>query len=151
VRGGCCPASTISLGRVASRENVTESIDVVGEAARSAARQAEGDSPPGSCVLVRKREIGAVGKWETCFWFSTLSSALVAGAVGMWESRLLLARFPRGSWKGWEACLLAFHPFHSAGISTALSQCFAGAGQASGSAGRPLAKISALSLEPSTS
>jgi hypothetical protein len=22
----------------------------------------------------------------------------------MWESRLLLARFPRGSWKEWEAC-----------------------------------------------
>src|SRR3982750_1403442 len=92
--------------------------------ARSAARQAEGDSPPGSCVLVGKREIGAVGKWETCFWFSTFPSALVVGAVGMWESRLLLARFPRGWWKGGEACLLAFHAFHSAGISTALSQCF---------------------------
>ena len=23
----------------------------------------------------------------------------------MWESRLLLARFPRGSWKEWEDCL----------------------------------------------
>jgi hypothetical protein len=23
----------------------------------------------------------------------------------MWECRRLLARFPRGSWKGWEACL----------------------------------------------
>jgi hypothetical protein len=23
----------------------------------------------------------------------------------MWESRLPLARFPRGSWKAWEACL----------------------------------------------
>jgi hypothetical protein len=22
----------------------------------------------------------------------------------MWESRRRLARFPRGSWKGWEAC-----------------------------------------------
>ena len=38
----------------------------------------------------------------------------------MWESRLLLARFPRGSWKEWEA-LLAFHAFHSPGISTAHS------------------------------
>src|SRR5215469_13609474 len=49
--------------------------------------------------------LGAVGKWETCFWFSTFPSALVAGAVEMWESRLLLARFPGGSWKEWEACL----------------------------------------------
>ena len=45
-----------------------------------------------------------MGKWETCFWFSTFPSALVVGAVEMWESRLLLARFPRGSWKEWEAC-----------------------------------------------
>src|SRR4051812_19242962 len=37
--------------RVASRKNVTELLDVAAEAARSAARQAEGDSPPGSCVL----------------------------------------------------------------------------------------------------
>jgi hypothetical protein len=28
--------------------------------------------------------LGAVGKWETCFWFSTFPSALVAGAVEMW-------------------------------------------------------------------
>src|SRR5215472_512047 len=48
--------------------------------------------------------LGAVGKWETCFWFSTFPSALVAGAGEMWGSRLLLARFPRGSWKEWEAC-----------------------------------------------
>ena len=101
-----CPASTTFPGRVASRENVTESLDVAGEAARSAARQAEGDSPPGSfCFWFRKKEIGAVEKWETCFWFSTFPSAVVVGAVGMWESRLLLARFPRGSWKEWEACL----------------------------------------------
>ena len=45
-----------------------------------------------------------MGKWETCFWFSTFPSAFVAGAVEMWESRRLLARFPRGSWKEWEAC-----------------------------------------------
>src|SRR3954452_22651359 len=49
--------------------------------------------------------LAAVGKWETCFWFSTFPSAFVAGAVGMWESRRPLARFPRGSWKEWEACL----------------------------------------------
>src|SRR5579884_435024 len=49
--------------------------------------------------------LGAVGKWETCFLFSTFPSARVAGAVEMWESRRLWARFPRGSWKEWEACL----------------------------------------------
>ena len=46
----------------------------------------------------------AVGKWETCSWFSTFPSAFIVGAVEMWESRPLLARFPRGSWKEGEAC-----------------------------------------------
>jgi hypothetical protein len=46
-----------------------------------------------------------VGKWKTCFGFSTFPSALVVGAVGMWETRPRLARFPRGSWKEGEACL----------------------------------------------
>jgi hypothetical protein len=50
----------------------------------------------------RSREAG-LGKWETCFWFSTFPVRF-ARAVGMWESRRLWARFPRGSWKGWEAC-----------------------------------------------
>ena len=38
----------------------------------------------------------------------------------MWESRLLLARFPRGSWKELGSLPLAFHAFHSPVISTAL-------------------------------
>src|SRR4051812_26198254 len=60
---------------------------------------------PRASVFAFEREgFGAVGKWKTCFWFSTFPSALVVGAVGMWESRLPLARFPRGSWKEWEAC-----------------------------------------------
>jgi hypothetical protein len=46
-----------------------------------------------------------VGKWKTCFWFSTFPSALIVEAVGMWESRPPLARFPRGSWKEGKACL----------------------------------------------
>ena len=45
-----------------------------------------------------------MGKWETCFWFSTFPSAVVVGAVGMWKSRLPLVRFPRGSWKEGKAC-----------------------------------------------
>src|ERR1039458_2967380 len=75
-----------------------------GEAARSAAR-AGGDSPPAVVFVWFEREgIGAVGKWKTWFLFFTFPSALVAAAVGMWKSRPALARFPRGSWKEWEAC-----------------------------------------------
>ena len=54
----------------------------------------------------------AVGKWETCFWFSTFPSAFVVDAVGMWESRLLLARFPRAVERV-GSLRLAFHAFHS--------------------------------------
>src|SRR5450759_830828 len=42
------------------------------------------------------------------FFFSScfcLRWVRVVGAVEMWESRLLLARFPRGLWKEWEARL----------------------------------------------
>ena len=28
-----------------------------------------------------------MGKWETCFWFSTFPSASSSGLCGMWESR----------------------------------------------------------------
>lgn len=52
---------------------------------------------PGSCSR------SGLGKWETCFWFSTFPDRF-ARAVGMWKSRRRLARFPRGSWKEWEAC-----------------------------------------------
>ena len=34
-----------------------------------------------------ERENRAVGKWETCFWFSTFPSAFAVGLCGMWESR----------------------------------------------------------------
>jgi len=63
----------------------------------------------------------AVGKWKTCFWFSTFPSALVVGAVGMWESRLPLARLPKGLVERVGSLPLAFHAFHSPGIPTALS------------------------------
>jgi hypothetical protein len=48
-----------------------------------------------------------VGKWETCFWFSTFPSALAVGLCGMWESR---SDF-QGLWK-------AVCAFHQAVIST---------------------------------
>ena|ERR1041385_4838565 len=85
-------------------------------AARSAGRRAEGEARPRPVFFVlREREFGAVGKWETWFWFSTFPSALVVGVVEMWESRRLLARFPRGSWKEGEAC------FWLSTLSTALA------------------------------
>jgi hypothetical protein len=75
-------------------------------AARSARRLAEGEARPRGLVVWFSDIyiFGAGGKWKTCFWFCTFPSAFVAGAVGMWESRLPLARFPRGSWKEGEAC-----------------------------------------------
>src|SRR5579871_3805946 len=39
-----------------------------------------------------------VGKWETCFWFSTFPRGV--GAVGMWESR---SDF-QGLWARWKTC-----------------------------------------------
>jgi hypothetical protein len=62
-------------------------------------------SRPRVCFFVlgkgKSRGGGKVGNLLLVFHFSI---ALVVGAVEMWESRLPLARFPRGSWKEWEAC-----------------------------------------------
>src|SRR5436190_5058439 len=55
-------------------------------------------------LVLRERNRGG-GKVENRFLVFHFSIALVVGAVEMWESRLPLARFPRGSWKEWEACL----------------------------------------------
>src|SRR5712691_11282774 len=43
-------------------------------------------------------------RFFSCLLFC-LKHVRLAGAVEMWESRLPSARFPRGSWKEWEACL----------------------------------------------
>ncbi|MGH7600409.1 MAG: hypothetical protein ACREOI_28990, partial [bacterium] len=68
-------------------------LDSLGGAKRSP--PGGGRSPPAALFFrLRERGFVAVGKWETCFWFSTFPSAFVAGAVEMWESRPLLARFP---------------------------------------------------------
>ena len=80
------------------------SLDLTLVSERQAPSPARAKPAGGFCVFSWERGIGAVGKWKTCFWFSTFPSALVAGAVEMWESRLPLARFPRGSWKEGEAC-----------------------------------------------
>jgi hypothetical protein len=76
-------------------------------AKRSAAR------PPFLGLVLREKT--TVGKWETCFWFSTFPR--LAGAVGMWESRF--SRFPRAG--GNEGNLgLVFLVSHEPVISTAL-------------------------------
>jgi hypothetical protein len=49
------------------------------------------------CFLFDRQKPEAVGKLETSFWFSTLPSAFVVGAVEMWESHWFIARFPTGS------------------------------------------------------
>jgi hypothetical protein len=48
-----------------------------------------------------KKGGGKVGNLLLVFHFSI---RLAVGAVEMWESRLPLARFPRGSWEAWETC-----------------------------------------------
>ena len=73
----------------------------------------------GSCSFVDKA-IEAVGKWETCFWFSTFPSAFVAGAVGMGESRLSFGEISKGLVGRVGSLPLAFHAFHRPAISTAL-------------------------------
>ena len=62
-------------------------------------------SPP-ECILsfLRTRYRGG-GKVENLFLVFNFSRALVAVAVGMWESRQPSAGFPRGSWKEREGCL----------------------------------------------
>jgi hypothetical protein len=43
-----------------------------------------------------------MGKWETCFWFSTFPARLAA-AVGMWESRVV-CEISKERWEEGEAC-----------------------------------------------
>jgi hypothetical protein len=75
---------------------------LAGGAARS---DAGGRRPPG-CVGRAHRGLSSrsgLGKWETCFWFSTFADRFAE----LWECgnlARLLARFPRGSWEVWEAC-----------------------------------------------
>ena len=44
-----------------------------------------------------------VGKWETCFWFSTFPWTR-SRAVGMWESRAF-CEISKGRWKAWKPAL----------------------------------------------
>jgi hypothetical protein len=80
---------------------------------------AEGEARPPVCLWFRNIYPRGGGKVENLFLVFHFPIRLVAGAVGMWESRLLLARFPRGSWKEGKPAF-GFPAFHSPGISTAL-------------------------------
>ena len=80
-----------------------------------------GRSPPALAFLLspyNPRGGGKVGNLLLVFHFPI---ALVAGAVGMWESRPPFGEIPKGLVERVGSLLLAFHAFHSPDISTALS------------------------------
>jgi hypothetical protein len=86
------------------------------------------NEPEGGSEAIRRRvpflvlvlERGQqVGKWETCFWFSTFPR--VAEAVGMWESR---SDF-QGLWQTTENLGLVFLVFHAPVISLASAVLYA--------------------------
>src|SRR5579862_8917870 len=72
------------------------------EAARSAAR-AEGEARPRSGLLLMREESRRWESGKPAFGFPLFHPPSSSELLGMWESRRLLARFPRGSWKEWEA------------------------------------------------
>jgi hypothetical protein len=61
-----------------------------------------------------------VGKWETCFWFSTFPSAVVVGAAGNVGISPPFGEISKGLVERVGSRFLAFHAFHRPGISTAL-------------------------------
>ena len=65
-----------------------------------------GRSPPAAPGF-RSGEKGfvAVGKWETCFWFSTFPSACFRWSCGNVGISPALGEISKGLWKEGEACL----------------------------------------------
>ena len=61
-----------------------------------------------------------MGKWKTCFGFSTFPSALVVGGCGNVGISPAFGEIPKGLVERGGSMPLAFHAFHSPGISTAL-------------------------------
>src|ERR1700674_5723793 len=61
---------------------------------------AAGGGAAGRCFGLGEKN-REVGKWKTCFWFSTFPPA--AEAVGMWES-CCFRKISKELWKGWESC-----------------------------------------------
>ena len=63
-----------------------------------------GRQPAWQLCFGLKEGIGAVGKWETCFWFSTFPSAFVVGAVGNVGISPAFGEISKGLWKEGKAC-----------------------------------------------
>ena len=91
--------------------------------ARSAIRRAEGEARPAVPGFSFWDKEMAVGKWETCFWFSTFPSA---SSPELWKCGNLAWSWRdfQGPVETGESLLLAFHGFHRPVISTALRPAF---------------------------
>src|SRR4051794_6242303 len=119
--------------------------------ARSAARQAEGDSPSGTCVLVWRegnRGGGKVGNLLLVFHFSIRPRRRSCGNVGISPA---LGEISKGLVERVGSLPFGFPRFPQRRHFHSSLAVFLGSAQAPGSASRPLARISALSLAPSTS
>jgi hypothetical protein len=91
---------------------------------REAPPRAGGEARPcfgfSSFVLREKQQTGAVGKWKTCFWFSTFPSAPRRRSCGNVGISPASGEIPKGLVGSVGNLLLVFHAFHSPAISTAL-------------------------------
>jgi hypothetical protein len=105
-----CPASTISPYQ--------RQLLLTLRAARSArrGRRAKPARSPG--LVPGERGFVAVGKWETCFWFSTFPSACFRRSCGNVGISRCLRDFQGTVGRG-EILPLDFHSFHRSAISTA--------------------------------
>jgi hypothetical protein len=68
------------------------------------AAQGGGRSPPVALFWFREKGFVAVGKWETCFWFSTFPSACFPPELWKCGISPVLGEIPKGLWKQGEAC-----------------------------------------------
>ena len=111
-----CPALTILP--------INDNYSLTLEAARSARRRAEGEARPRPWFTPGERGFVAVGKWETCFWFSTFPSACFRRSCGNVGISRSLRDFQGTVGRG-EILPLDFHAFHRSAISTArFSLCY---------------------------
>jgi hypothetical protein len=115
--------TTISPYRVASIGNVTELVVVAlveAARARSAAARARAIARPRLCVVALVNKNRGGGKVENLLWvfhFSIRPRRRSCGNVGISPA---FGEISKGLVERGESLLLAFHAFHSPGISTAL-------------------------------
>src|ERR1035438_7515562 len=89
---GGCPASTISLGRRQLFLPVNDNYLLTLRRRGAPAADADCEARPRPGFLPQ----GYQKPWRWESGKPAFPSAFAVGAVGMWESRLPLARFPRG-------------------------------------------------------